>query len=97
MAKSNLEKAKRGPKSSNILEKAGEMLRQKNIEAALFKGKRMIEKTNMEKLEEFAGEVIKEQERRKSSILPTVLLKQAFPSPRTSSASATTLSTISSC
>ncbi|XP_038883615.1 patatin-like protein 3 [Benincasa hispida] len=92
-----LEKGKRGQKSTNILEKADEMLTQKNIEAVLFKGKKMIENTNLEKLEAFAGEVIKEQERRKTSILPTVLLKQAFPSPRTSSASATTLSTISSC
>ena len=73
------------------------MLTQKNLEAVLFKGKKMIENTNLEKLEVFAGEVIKEEERRKSSLLPTVLLKQAFPSPRTSSASATTLSTISSC
>ncbi|KAG6581501.1 Patatin-like protein 7 [Cucurbita argyrosperma subsp. argyrosperma] len=92
-----LEKAKRGQKSIDILEKADEMLTQKNIEAVLFKGKKMIENTNLEKLEAFAGEVIKEQERRKTSVLPTVLLKQAFPSPRTSSASATTLSTISSC
>ncbi|KAA0052451.1 patatin-like protein 3 [Cucumis melo var. makuwa] len=95
-----LEKGKRGQKMKriNILEKADEMLTQKNIEAVLFKGKKMIENTNLEKLEVFAGEVIKEEERRKSSILPTVLLKQAaFPSPRTSSASATTLSTISSC
>ncbi|XP_022978875.1 patatin-like protein 3 [Cucurbita maxima] len=92
-----LEKAKRGQKSIDILEKADEMLTQKNIEAVLFKGKKMIESTNLEKLEAFAGEVIKEQERRKTSVLPTVLLKQAFPSPRTSSASATTLSTISSC
>ena len=92
-----LEKPKRGQKSIDILEKADEMLTQKNIEAVLFKGKKMIENTNLEKLEAFAGEVIKEQERRKTSVLPTVLLKQAFPSPRTSSASATTLSTISSC
>lgn len=91
------EKSKRsGQKGINILGKAEEMLRQKNIEAVLFKGKKMIEKTNLEKLEVFGGEVMKEGERRKNSILPTVLLKQAFPSPRTSSASATTLSTISS-
>ncbi|XP_023003037.1 patatin-like protein 7 [Cucurbita maxima] len=87
----------RGQKTINISEKADEMLTQKNLEAVLFKGKKIIENTNLEKLEVFAGEVIKEEERRKSSLLPTVLLKQAFPSPRTSSASATTLSTISSC
>ncbi|XP_041028930.1 patatin-like protein 6 isoform X2 [Juglans microcarpa x Juglans regia] len=69
------------------------MLVQKNVESVLFHGRRMVENTNLEKLEMFAGEVIKEQERRKTSIiLPTVVLKQASaPSPRTSSA--TTLST----
>ncbi|KAF8413508.1 hypothetical protein HHK36_001498 [Tetracentron sinense] len=70
-----------------------EMLEQKNVESVLFRGKKIVENTNSEKLEWFAGELIKEQEKRKSSIVPTVMIKQA--SPRTSSA--TTLSTPSSC
>jgi hypothetical protein len=71
------------------------MLTQKNVESVLFKGRKMGESTNLEKLELFAGDVIKDEERRKTSILPTVVLKQTSPSPRTSSA--TTLSTLSSC
>ncbi|XP_059452102.1 patatin-like protein 7 [Corylus avellana] len=70
------------------------MLAQKNVESVLFKGRKMGESTNMEKLELFGGQVIKDEERRKSSILGTVALKQTSPSPRTSSA--TTLSTLSS-
>lgn len=79
---------------NNILTKIEEMLAQKSIESVLFKGKKLVEKTNLDKLELFAGELIKEQERRKTSILPTVVLKQTSGSPRTSSA--TTLSTLSS-
>lgn len=73
-----------------------EMLEQKNVESVLFSGKKLIEKTNSEKLEWFAVEIIKEKERRKTSILPTVVLKQSSHShsPRTSSA--TTLSSVSS-
>ncbi|KAK9085869.1 hypothetical protein Sjap_026280 [Stephania japonica] len=74
------------------VEMAEEMLKQRNVESVLFRGKKIVEKTNFDKLEIFAGELVKEQERRKSSILPVVVLKQA--SPRTSSA---THSTISSC
>ncbi|XWS11476.1 hypothetical protein CRYUN_Cryun37aG0001300 [Craigia yunnanensis] len=79
-----------------------EMLAQRNVESHLFKGKKRSEVTNLEKLEMIGGELIKEQERRKTSIfLPTVVLKQPqmhSPTPRTSSASATTsISTPSSC
>ncbi|KAK4345921.1 hypothetical protein RND71_036097 [Anisodus tanguticus] len=74
---------------------AEEMLRQRNVESTLFQGKKLVEETNLDKLEIFAGELIKEQEMRKTSILPPVVLKQSSSSPRTSSA--TTLSTISSC
>lgn len=70
-----------------------EMLAQKNVESVLFQGKKLVETTNLEKLELFGGEIIKEQEKRKTNILQTVVLKQ-LPSPRTSSA--TTLSTLSS-
>ncbi|XP_050234767.1 patatin-like protein 7 [Mercurialis annua] len=80
---------------AEILSVIEEMLEQKNVESELFKGKKLGESTNLEKLESFAGELIKEEERRKSSILPAVVLKQASsPSPRTSSA--TSLSTSSS-
>ncbi|CAN4109301.1 unnamed protein product [Withania somnifera] len=74
---------------------AEEMLRQKNVESILFQGKKLVEKTNLDKLEIFASELIKEQEMRKTSILSPVVLKQSSSSPRTSSA--TTLSIISSC
>ncbi|KAK7303544.1 hypothetical protein RJT34_14451 [Clitoria ternatea] len=80
--------------ASDLLAVSEEMLAQKNVESVLFKGKKVVENTNLDKLELFGGELIKEQERRKTSILPTVVLKNASPSPRTSSA--TTLSTLSS-
>ncbi|OMO83084.1 Patatin/Phospholipase A2-related protein [Corchorus capsularis] len=83
---------------SNIIE---EMLAQRNVESILFKGKKMSEVTNLEKIEKIGIELVKEQERRKTSILPTVVLKQvqlnngSSTSPRTSSA--TSISTQSSC
>lgn len=82
-------------KNMDILGVTENMLEQKNVESVLFEGKKMVESTNLEKLELFGGELIKEQERRKTSILPIVTLKHTSPSPRTSSA--TTLSTLSSC
>ncbi|KAF5475500.1 hypothetical protein F2P56_007300 [Juglans regia] len=85
---------KHGGFDCNLSAVAENMLTQKNVESVLFQGRKMVESTNIEKLELFAGEVIKEQERRKTSILATVVLKQASPSPRTSSA--TTLSILSS-
>lgn len=69
----------------------------KNYESVLFKGRKMVESTIVEKLESFAGELIKEEEKRKTNVMPTVVLKQAAaasPTPRTSSA--TTLSSLSS-
>nr|GLL24440.1 patatin-like protein 3 [Ipomoea trifida] len=75
---------------------AEEMLAQKNVESVLFQGKKLAQSSNLEKLDLFAGELVKEQDRRKTSVLPVVVLKQASAaSPRTSSA--TTLSSISSC
>lgn len=81
--------------NTDILALAEEMLAQKNVESILFEGKKMVESTNLKKLELFAGEVIKEEERRKTSILPTVALKQTSGSPARTS-SATTLSSLSS-
>ncbi|WCJ28765.1 patatin-like protein 6 [Euphorbia peplus] len=89
------EKQLKTQKETDILAMAEKMLQQKNVESILFKGKKLGENTNLDKIESFGGELIKEQERRKTSILPIVALKQASsPSPRTSSA--TTLSTLSS-
>lgn len=87
-------KATQSKTASDLLSVSEGMLAQKNVESVLFKGKKVVENTNLDKLELFGGELIKEQERRKTSILPTVVLKNASPSPRTSSA--TTLSTLSS-
>ncbi|KAL4333245.1 hypothetical protein GQ457_07G033200 [Hibiscus cannabinus] len=89
------------PKCKNdaVMRVTKEMLAQRNVESHLFKGKKRSEVTNLEKLEIIGGELTKEQERRKTSILPTVVLKQkqSATTPRTSSASATTISSQSSC
>lgn len=77
----------------DLLARVEEMMRMRSIESVLFKGKKLVDDSNLDKLEIFCGKLIKEEERRKTSILPTVVLKQAG-SPRTSSA--TTLSTTSS-
>ncbi|GAV63239.1 Patatin domain-containing protein [Cephalotus follicularis] len=75
-------------KANDILKVAEDMLGQKYVESVLFKGKKMVESTNFERLDLFGGDLIKEQERRKTTILPTVVLKHAPQSPR---------STLSSC
>ncbi|KAL6847219.1 hypothetical protein ACP4OV_023072 [Aristida adscensionis] len=62
------------------------MLTQRNVEAELFRGRRLSEKSNREKLDAFAGELVKEHERRaRSPGLPNVVIKQAA-TPRLSSA-----------
>ena len=43
---------------------AEEMLSQKNVESVLFRGKKLAEQTNAEKLERFAHELVKERDRR---------------------------------
>ncbi|CAL0301042.1 unnamed protein product [Lupinus luteus] len=92
MSKTN--KVKCNKTMFDLLAVSEEMLAQKSVESVLFKGKKVVENTNLEKLELFGGDLIKEQERRQNSILPIVVFKNASPSPRTSSA--TTLSTLSS-
>ncbi|KAJ4982129.1 hypothetical protein NE237_032966 [Protea cynaroides] len=67
---------------------AEEILKHKNVESTLFRGKKIIQNTNSEKLEWFAGELINEHESRKTHTLPTVIFKQS--SPRTSSATVST-------
>ncbi|KAI7735976.1 hypothetical protein M8C21_022388 [Ambrosia artemisiifolia] len=68
------------PSPSNVrmlTEMADEMLAQKNVESVLFEGKRVIDQTNLEKLDWFAGELVLEHQRRSCRIAPTVVLKQA--------------------
>lgn len=79
--------------TKNLLSKVEEILRMRSIESVLFKGKKIANNSNLDKLKLFSCKLIEEEERRKTCILPTVVLKQVG-SPRTSSA--TTLSTISS-
>lgn len=87
---------KRAAKSKNMAEISSfvdVMLDQKYVKSVLFHGKKMTENTHLEMLEIFAGDTIKEHERRKNTILAPVLLKQSphLPSPARTS-SATTLS-----
>lgn len=77
-----------------MLRETENMLTQNNVESVLFQGKRIVGSSNVEKIDVFASELVMEQERRKTSFLPMVALKQMSPSPRTSSA--TTLSSLSS-
>lgn len=58
---------------------AEEMLKQKNVESVMFGGKRIVEQTNSEKLDWFAGELVEEHQRRSCRIAPTVAFKQAAP------------------
>ncbi|CAN6287437.1 unnamed protein product [Urochloa humidicola] len=64
---------------------AGAMLAQRNVESVLFRGRRLSERTNAEKVDAVAAELVKEQERRRCSPLPNVAIKQAA-TPRLSSA-----------
>lgn len=70
---------------------AGAMLSRRNVESVLFRGRRMSERTNGEKVDALAAELVKEQERRRGSPLPNVVIKQVA-TPRLSSA--TTASSI---
>ncbi|KAL7138681.1 hypothetical protein ABFS83_10G180000 [Erythranthe nasuta] len=90
--------------SGNDNKKVEEMLGAKNMESVLFKGKRLVEMTNMEKLEMFAGELIKEKERRAYCISSSSSSHQHHHhhqnmsnySPRSSSSDTTTLSSTTS-
>ncbi|RLN16085.1 patatin-like protein 3 [Panicum miliaceum] len=63
----------------------GAMLAQRNVESVLFRGRRLSERTNAEKVDALAAELVKEQERRRRSPLPNVAIKQ-LATPRLSSA-----------
>lgn len=69
-----------------------EMLLQRNGESVLFQGRNLSKETNAEKLERLAGELVKEQEKRSRSPIPTVVIKQTM-TPRTSSATTATTAT----
>jgi hypothetical protein len=81
-------KALRSLDAKKAVAAADGMLTQRNVEAELFRGRRLSEKSNREKLDAFAAELVKEQERRAHSPgLPTVVIKQApTATPRPSSA-----------
>ncbi|WVZ59912.1 hypothetical protein U9M48_009996 [Paspalum notatum var. saurae] len=64
---------------------AGAMLAQRNVESVLFRGRRLSERTNAEKVDALVAELVKEQERRRRSPLPNVAIKQVA-TPRLSSA-----------
>ncbi|CAD6213744.1 unnamed protein product [Miscanthus lutarioriparius] len=69
------------------------MLAQRNVESVLFRGRRLSERTNAEKVDTLVAELVKEQERRRSSPFPNVAIKQvATPwlSSATSASSGTT-------
>ncbi|KAL8193840.1 hypothetical protein R6Q57_026082 [Mikania cordata] len=86
---------KGGKETNTTLKLAEHMLRQKNVESVLFQGKKC-NKTNLDKLELFATEIVKETERRRLNILPTVVLRQTTTSSSPRTSTATTLSITSS-
>ncbi|CAD5172281.1 unnamed protein product [Musa acuminata subsp. malaccensis] len=70
---------------------AGEgMLRERGVESVLFRERKLSERTNEEKLNLFAAELIKEQERRKQSTVPAVALKTSVTPFESSSSSTAT-------
>ena len=60
---------------------AEEMLAQKNVESVLFRGKKVAEQTNAEKLERFAHELVKERDRRRTSPVSPTVVKQHPSTP----------------
>ncbi|CAN6317500.1 unnamed protein product [Urochloa humidicola] len=71
--------------ADNAAAAAGAMLAQRNVESVLFRGRRLSERTNAEKVDAVAAELVKEQERRRRSPLPNVAIKRVG-TPRLSSA-----------
>jgi hypothetical protein len=72
---------------------AGAMLAQRNVESVLFRGRRLSQRTNAEKVDALAVELVKEQDRRRRSPLPNVAIKQVA-TPRLSSATTTSSGTV---
>ncbi|KAG6534169.1 patatin-like protein 3 [Zingiber officinale] len=74
-----------GGTPKTMMEAIDEILSQRNVESSLFRGKKISEQTKAETLEWSAGELVKEEEQRWKSSIPTVMVKQMV-TPRTSSA-----------
>lgn len=71
-------------------------LSQRCVESVMFKGRKTSEQTNGERIEWASSELIKEEDRRKKSSVPTVMIKPAVATPRTSSATTATTVTVTS-
>ncbi|KAI4303640.1 hypothetical protein MLD38_039245 [Melastoma candidum] len=93
-------KSTRGSKSNRTggpLEAAEDKLGQEYVESVLFRGKKVGDGTNLDRLEKLGEEIVKESERRKTSILPPVVLKQMITVPATPrTSSSTSLTSMSS-
>ncbi|XP_073125536.1 patatin-like protein 6 [Henckelia pumila] len=76
---SNIESCPTPSKVKMLIGAADDMLKQKNVESVLFNGKRIGERSNFEKLEWFAEQLVLEHQRRSCGIAPTVTFKQATP------------------
>ncbi|XP_066379579.1 patatin-like protein 3 [Miscanthus floridulus] len=73
---------------------AEEMLAQRNVESVLFRGKKVAEQTNAEKLERFAHELVKERDRRRASASPSPAAAPALVKHRQPSAAAASYSSL---
>jgi hypothetical protein len=73
---------------------AEDILSEACVESVLFQGKMLMKETNVERLDCAARMLLKEQQRRQQSKIPTVFIKPATTPPRTSSSSAMTLTTL---
>ncbi|KAJ3679353.1 hypothetical protein LUZ60_017364 [Juncus effusus] len=73
---------------------AHDVLTETSVESVLFEGKKLMKETNEERLEWTADELIKEQQRRLQSKIPTVFIKSSVTPSRSSSSSAMTLTTV---
>jgi hypothetical protein len=60
---------------------AEEMLSQRNVESVLFRGKKVAEQTNAEKLGWSAHELVRERDRRRTSALAPAVVKQQPSTP----------------
>ncbi|XP_008806818.2 patatin-like protein 3 [Phoenix dactylifera] len=78
------------------VEAAEQTMAERNVESVLFRGRKLTERTNGEKLGWVTEQLIKEHERRRSGSVPTVLIKPVI-TPRTScSTTTTTVSSLTS-
>jgi len=73
---------------------AEEILAQRNVESVLFRGKKVAEQTNAEKLERFAHELVKERDRRRASPSPSPAAAPALVRHHQPSAAAASYSSL---